>query len=84
MGDPAIENSLKKLNQDLLGRVEKSGRAFLSNAVIDGKYAMRACIVNFRTSDADIEALPDIVATLGRDCRYGFPKVLMTSSRPAR
>ena len=68
VGDPAIEISLNKLNEDLLARLEKSGRAFLSNAVIDGKYAMRACIVNFRTSDADIEALPDIVAALGREC----------------
>ena len=66
VGEPEIEMSLNKLNEDLLARVEKSGRAFLSNAVIGGKYAMRACIVNFRTSDADIEALPEIVAALGR------------------
>jgi aromatic-L-amino-acid decarboxylase len=68
VGDPAIETALKRLNEDLLARLEKSGRAFLSNAVIGGRYAMRACIVNFRTSDADIEALPDIVAALGREC----------------
>jgi aromatic-L-amino-acid/L-tryptophan decarboxylase len=66
VGEPATEASLNRLNEDLLARVEKSGRAFLSNAVINGKYAMRACIVNFRTSDADIEALPEIVATLAR------------------
>jgi aromatic-L-amino-acid decarboxylase len=66
VGEPAVEASLNALNQELLARVEKSGRAFLSNAVIDGKYAMRACIVNFRTTDADVEALPDIVAALGR------------------
>ena len=65
-GEPAVEASLNKLNEALLGRVEKSGRAFLSNAVIDGKYAMRACIVNFRTADADVEALPEIVAAFGR------------------
>ena len=66
VGEPAVEASLNKLNKELLARVEKSGRAFLSNAVIDGRYAMRACIVNFRTADADVEALPDIVAALGR------------------
>ncbi len=66
IGEPGIEASLNTLNEDLLARVEKSGRAFLSNAVIDGKYALRACIVNFRTSDEDIEALPEIVAALGR------------------
>ena len=61
-----MEASLNELNEDLLARVEKSGQAFLSNAVIGGKYAMRACIVNFRTSDADIEAVPEIIAALGR------------------
>jgi hypothetical protein len=66
LGEPATEVLLNSLNQELLTRVEKSGRAFLSNAVIDGKYAMRACIVNFRSSDEDIEALPEIVAALGR------------------
>ena len=66
LGEPATEVLLNSLNQELLTRVEKSGRAFMSNAVIDGKYAMRACIVNFRTSDEDIEALPEIVAALGR------------------
>ena len=66
VGEPAAEASLKTLNEELLARVEKSGRAFLSNAVINGTYAMRACIVNFRTSDADVEALPEIIAALGR------------------
>ena len=65
-GEPDAEATLNRLNEELLARLEKSGRAFLSNAVIDGKYAMRACIVNFRTSDADIDALPEIIASLGR------------------
>jgi glutamate/tyrosine decarboxylase-like PLP-dependent enzyme len=67
LGEPETEASLNALNEELLGRLEKSGRAFLSNAVIAGKFAMRACIVNFRTSDADIDALPEIIASLGRE-----------------
>jgi glutamate/tyrosine decarboxylase-like PLP-dependent enzyme len=66
IGDPAVEERLNKLNEDLLARVEKSGEAFFSNAVVNGKFALRACIVNFRTSDADIEALPELVAKWGR------------------
>jgi aromatic-L-amino-acid/L-tryptophan decarboxylase len=65
-GEPGIESSLNALNEQILARLEKSGRAFLSNAVVNGKYAMRACIVNFHTSDADVEALPEIIAALGR------------------
>jgi len=33
---------------------------------VEGSYLLRACIVNFRTRLADIEALPPIVARLGR------------------
>ena len=66
VGEPSTETSLNTLNEDLLARLEKSGRAFLSNAVVGGRYAMRACIVNFRTCDEDIEELPEIIAALGR------------------
>jgi glutamate/tyrosine decarboxylase-like PLP-dependent enzyme len=61
------EEYLNRLNTELLTRLQNSGEAYLSNAVIDGKFALRACIVNFRTSQADIEALPDIVLRLGRE-----------------
>jgi hypothetical protein len=36
-------------------RVQKGGRAYLSNATVNGKFALRACITNFRTTKADIE-----------------------------
>lgn len=67
LGDPVVEAELNTLNEALLGRVEQSGKAFFSNAVIGGKFALRACIVNFRTADADIEAVPELVAALGRE-----------------
>jgi glutamate/tyrosine decarboxylase-like PLP-dependent enzyme len=65
-GEPEVERMLNQINEDLLARIEKSGRAFFSNAVIDGAFVLRACIVNFRTSDEDIEALPELVAAEGR------------------
>ena len=65
-GVPEIEDYLHRLNQDLLTRVERSGEAFLSNALVGGRFALRACIVNFRTSTADIDALPSLLSRLGR------------------
>ena len=56
---------LDKLNLELLTGLQASGEAYLSNAVIHGKFALRACIVNFRTSLADIEALLPIVVQMG-------------------
>ena len=55
------------MNQELLTAVEKSGEAFLSNAVIGGRFVLRACIVNFHTSLGDIEALPALLSRLGRE-----------------
>jgi aromatic-L-amino-acid/L-tryptophan decarboxylase len=37
----------------------------VSNAVVAGRYLLRACIVNFNTRISDVDALPDIVAGLG-------------------
>ena len=46
--------------------LQSGGEAFVSNAVIDGRYVLRACIVNFHTTQADVEAMPEIVARVGR------------------
>jgi aromatic-L-amino-acid/L-tryptophan decarboxylase len=65
-GDEKAANYLDELNLELLTRLQSSGEAYLSNAVVHGKFALRACIVNFRTSLADIEALLPIVVRLGK------------------
>jgi len=67
--NPADEKTasyLNELNLELLTRLQASGEAYLSNAVIHGEFALRACIVNFRTTLADIEALLPIVVTMGK------------------
>lgn len=58
---------LNKLNTEILTRLQEGGETFVSNAVVGGKYLLRACIVNFRTSVEDIEALVDIVVRVGRE-----------------
>jgi glutamate/tyrosine decarboxylase-like PLP-dependent enzyme len=66
-GTSESERYLNELNSELLSRLEKSGEVFFSNAVIRGTYVFRVCIVNFRTSMEDIEALPGIVARVGKE-----------------
>jgi glutamate/tyrosine decarboxylase-like PLP-dependent enzyme len=63
---PAVGARLDRLQEALLDRLERSGDAFLSKAVLDGRVWLRACIVNFRTEREDVEALPEIVAHHGR------------------
>ncbi len=65
-GDTELDEYLNKLNQEVLDRLQKGGEAFVSPAVIDGRYLLRACIVNFHTDVADVEALPGIVIKTGR------------------
>jgi aromatic-L-amino-acid/L-tryptophan decarboxylase len=62
-----IQPYLDKLNRELLTRLQNSGEVYLSNAVIEERFALRACIVNFRTSANDIEALPSLVVRSGRE-----------------
>jgi len=57
---------LNELNTELLTRLTENGAVYLSNAVINGQFALRSCIVNFRTSAADVDAVPEIVAREGR------------------
>jgi aromatic-L-amino-acid/L-tryptophan decarboxylase len=66
VGDEAAERHLDALNRELLDRLQRGGEAFVSNAIIGGRYLLRACIVNFHTARADVEALPEIVSRIGR------------------
>ena len=66
---PDDDSYLQRLNQDLLSRVERSGEAFLSQAMVNGRFALRACIVNFRTSLTDIEALLPMLARHGHQAQ---------------
>ena len=65
-GAGAAESYLNALNEALLARLKVGGTLFVTNAVLDGRFLLRACIVNFRTTEADVAAIPDIVAAAGR------------------
>jgi len=71
-GDEKVELYLNRLNRELLTRLQEGGEAYVSNAVIDGKFVLRACIVNFRTTLEDIHLLPVNVAQAGRDLDFSL------------
>ena len=56
---------LNKLNEQLISALQNEGEIFLSNATIDGRFLLRACIVNFRTTLADVRAVPEVVVRVG-------------------
>jgi aromatic-L-amino-acid/L-tryptophan decarboxylase len=67
VGEAGVDGYLDGLNEEIQGRIERGGEAFLSNAIVRGRYALRACIVNFNTTDDDVDALPPLVVRVGRE-----------------
>jgi len=62
----ADQESENRLNEELLNRLQKGGEVFLSNAIVQGAYCLRVCIVNFRTTYKDLEFLVEKVIEQGR------------------
>ena len=60
------EEYLNRLNMELVLRLQKGGELFVSNAVLNGNYLLRTCIVNFRTSKKDIQEAVEIIVREGR------------------
>lgn len=57
---------LNQLNERIMALVQKGGRAYVSNATVNGRFALRACITNFRTTKADIEATVEAIRDAAR------------------
>jgi aromatic-L-amino-acid/L-tryptophan decarboxylase len=57
----AAEADLDRRNAAILREVSRRGRVYLSNTSVRGAFALRACIINHRTADADIAAIVDEV-----------------------
>ena len=61
-----LENDkMNDLNQEVLLRIQESGYAVPSQTIIQGKFAIRACITNHRTTDEDIHGLVQSVVQFG-------------------
>jgi glutamate/tyrosine decarboxylase-like PLP-dependent enzyme len=63
----AIDAELDELNTNIMYAVQRGGRAYLSSATIRGKFALRACITNFRTTRPDIDETLEIIREAARE-----------------
>ncbi|HLU09670.1 MAG TPA: pyridoxal-dependent decarboxylase [Oceanobacillus sp.] len=63
---PQHDGDVAALNRALLDIVQREGRVFLTSTDLNGVFALRACIVNFRTTEADLDALLDTIADAGQ------------------
>jgi glutamate/tyrosine decarboxylase-like PLP-dependent enzyme len=48
---------LNAFNERLLVALQRDGNSYLSNATIDGRFALRGCVMNYRTTKEDMDVL---------------------------
>jgi len=63
------EEELNRFNLALLKRVVARGHVYLSNASLRGKFSLRACIVNHRTRDSDVDSVVTEVLAAAKEIR---------------
>ena len=56
-----LNRRLDELNARVMQRVQRGGEAYVSNAVLRGRFALRASITNYRTTRRDLELTLDAV-----------------------
>jgi glutamate/tyrosine decarboxylase-like PLP-dependent enzyme len=56
---------LDALNKRLVERIQAEGRAFLTGTVLQGRFALRACVLHYGTTEADVDALVETVREAG-------------------
>ena len=59
------EAALDALNKRLMERIQSDGAAFVTNTLIGGRFALRACILHYATTEDDLKALVDVVRRTG-------------------
>ncbi|MBD0321508.1 MAG: amino acid decarboxylase, partial [Gemmatimonadetes bacterium] len=63
----AEEERLNAINEEILLRLQEDGIAVPSSTVLEGRFALRAANTNHRTRRADLDALVDAAARIGRE-----------------
>lgn len=56
---------LDALNQRVMEDLQASGAAFVTQTTVEGRFALRACILHYATGEADLAALVDAVRETG-------------------
>ena len=62
----AYRGDLDALNEQILIELQRAGSSYVSNARVGGKFALRGCVLNYRTSDQDMERLLEDVRKAAR------------------
>ena len=59
---------LDAFNERLLVEVQRAGSTYLSNAKVHGRFALRGCVLNYRTTKSDMERVLEDVRKAAAVC----------------
>lgn len=62
LGEAALDALNERIARDLLA----TGRAFLSSTRLHGRFALRMCFINWRTTEADVDEVVGLLREIGR------------------
>lgn len=65
---PGFTGDLDALNERILLATQRAGSSYLSNARIRGAFALRGCVLNYRTTERDMEILLEDVRRAAAAC----------------
>jgi glutamate/tyrosine decarboxylase-like PLP-dependent enzyme len=63
----ADQQALDQLNERIMLALQRGGSSYVSNAEVHGRFALRGCVLNYRTTRRDMEILLDDVRTAARE-----------------
>ena len=71
-GWAADDQRLDRLNQAVVDALNADGTYHITPTRLEGRLCLRACLINYRTTDADVDGLPDHVAAIGAQVARQF------------
>jgi glutamate/tyrosine decarboxylase-like PLP-dependent enzyme len=66
-GREGLNARLDDLNERVMRRVQRGGAAYVSNATLRGRFALRASITNYRTTRRDVDLTLDTIRRAARE-----------------
>jgi glutamate/tyrosine decarboxylase-like PLP-dependent enzyme len=63
-GDCTAEQ-IDAVNRRIIDTIVGEGSSYMSPTTLDGRYSLRVCIVNFRTTEHDMDLLLDDIIRIG-------------------
>jgi glutamate/tyrosine decarboxylase-like PLP-dependent enzyme len=74
ISDDATEEARNDFNLKLLKKLVSRGRVYLSNAELNARFCLRACIVNHLTTSEDIDTvIPQVLAAASEELASRMP-----------